>query len=437
MRVRFAPSPTGYLHVGSARTMLFNWLVARSSGGSLVLRIEDTDASRGRAEYLDAILGGFRWLGLDWDEGPEMGGNHGPYFQSERGPIYERYFERLRSAGSVYEDQGAWRFRTKQGPVQVDDLVCGKVTFEKSDEPDMTIRRPDGSWIFHFVNVIDDLEMEITHVIRGEDHLSNTPKHLRLFDALGEEPPRYGHIPLLLNPDGSKMSKRDAGASIAEYRERGFMPEAVVNYIATLGWAPPEGREILSLEELRDEFDLSKVNRKNAAYSYEKCLWMNFQHMAALSPEAYHRRALPYLEAAGVPLETQSESYTLELLGMVREKVKTFSELSDWIGYFYTEDYPFDPAAVAQVFAGPEAVDRLGILRKAYAGVAEEAWTAGTLETVLKSTAETGGLKVKDLVHPARVAVSGRTIGPSLYHMLELMGKERVLARFDRAAQRV
>ena len=220
IRVRFAPSPTGYLHIGGARTALFNWLFARHHGGKFVLRIEDTDKTRHVEEATAAIYDGLKWLGLNWDEGPHVGGDFGPYLQSERTQLYERYLKKLQDAGHIFEDQGALRFRSPREHVVVDDLVCGKIDFDLSNEqthPDMTIRRPDGSWIFHFVNVIDDLEMKISHVIRGEDHLSNTPKHIEIFRALGATPPHYAHIPLILNKDGSKMSKRDEGARVEYY----------------------------------------------------------------------------------------------------------------------------------------------------------------------------------------------------------------------------
>ena len=224
VRVRFAPSPTGYLHVGGARTALFNWLFARHNGGKFILRIEDTDKERNSEAAVQVIYDGLRWLGLDWDEGPLVGGAHGPYFQSEREGIYQRYFDRLQAGGHVYEDSGAWRFRFARESREGGRPHLRQVAFDFRNveiTPDMTIRRPDGSWIFHFVNVVDDIEMQITHVIRGEDHLSNTPKHLQLYRALGATPPRFAHIPLILNKDGSKMSKRDQGASVASYLEGG------------------------------------------------------------------------------------------------------------------------------------------------------------------------------------------------------------------------
>jgi glutamyl-tRNA synthetase len=275
VRVRFAPSPTGYLHVGGARTALFNWLYARHCGGKFILRIEDTDKARNTQEAVQVILDGLRWLGLDWDEGPDAGGDLGPYFQSQREEIYERHFLLLKEGGHLYEDQGAWRFRSQREVVTVEDAVCGTISFDLSNpetHPDMTIRRPDGSWIFHFVNVVDDTEMRVTHVIRGEDHLSNTPKHLELFKALGRTPPRYAHIPLILNKDGSKMSKRDAGASITSYIEGGYAPEAVRNYLSLLGWSPKDNREILEIDETIQLFDLAGINRKNAHFDLDKCL---------------------------------------------------------------------------------------------------------------------------------------------------------------------
>ena len=282
IRVRFAPSPTGYLHVGGARTALFNWLFARHHGGKFILRIEDTDRARHNDAAVQVIYDGLRWLGLDWDEGPEAGGPHGPYFQSEREAVYQRYADQLSAAGRVYADEnGALRFRLPRAPLAFDDMVCGRIEVDRSkaqnregeQEADMTIRRADGGWIFHFVNVVDDIAMRITHVIRGEDHLSNTAKHLELYQALGVEPPRFGHIPLILNKDGSKMSKRDTGASITSYLEGGYVPVAVLNYFCLLGWSPKDDREIMPREEIVARFDLANVNRKGAHFDLAKCDW--------------------------------------------------------------------------------------------------------------------------------------------------------------------
>ena len=431
VRVRFAPSPTGYLHIGGARTALFNWLFVRHHGGKFVLRIEDTDTKRNTEEAAAAIYGGLEWLGITWDEGPHAGGNLGPYFQSQRTEIYERYLKKLQDAGHIFEDQGALRFRSPREHVVVNDLVCGQIDFDLTNpatHPDMTLRRPDGSWIFHFVNVIDDIEMKVSHVIRGEDHLSNTPKHIELYRALGATPPNFAHIPLILNRDGSKMSKRDEGASIATYIEQGYVPEAVRNYLCLLGWSPKDNREKIDIEEVVKLFELEKINRRNAAFDLDKCFWLNGQYIAQMSLDRFVELALPFLKKAKI--DTSAEKYTRDVLAIVKEKIKLLKELPDWTSYFFTEDYQFDPDAVKKVFGNPEAGVRLKALRDEFATIAK--WDSQTLEAALKSLAQKLGCKTGDLVHPARVAVSGRGVGPSLYHMLEVMRKERVLKRFDR-----
>jgi glutamyl-tRNA synthetase len=430
VRVRFAPSPTGYLHVGGARTALFNWLFARHHGGKFILRIEDTDKQRNTPEAIQVIYDGLRWLGLDWDEGPQVGGDRGPYFQTERDPIYERYFQKLRDGGWLYEDAGAWRFRFARELVEMDDLICGKVTIDFTNTeitPDMTVRRPDGSWIFHFVNVVDDLEMGITHVIRGEDHLPNTPKHIQLIKALGAVPPRYGHIPLILNHDGSKMSKRDQGASITSYIEGGYAPEAVRNYFVLLGWSPKDDREILPLEEIIARFDVSGINRKGAHFDLAKCDWFNAQYIQQMSAERYRELALPWLTKAGI---TASPSQLDPILALEKMKVTHFREIPDRVSFFFTEEYPYDPAAVEKTLRKPGAIERLSQLADAYAAL--ELFDAATLEGRLKELAASLGVKPAEFIHPARVAVSGRSIGPSLYHMLEVLGQARTLARIDR-----
>ena len=430
VRVRFAPSPTGYLHVGGARTALFNWLFARHHGGRFILRLEDTDAARNTSEAVQVIYDGLRWLGLDWDEGPLVGGAHGPYGQSERAEIYTRYFEQLQESGHLYEDAGTWRFRFARELVEVEDLICGRIPFDFTNReiaPDMTVRRPDGSWIFHFVNVVDDIEMQITHVIRGEDHLSNTHKHLQLYRALGAEPPRFAHIPLILNKDGSKMSKRDQGASVASYMEGGYAPEAVANYLCLLGWSPKDDREKFEMAELVERFDLANVNRKGAHFDFEKCNWLNAQHLQAMPLARYRELAQPWLVRAGLSAEAPQLE---EILLLEKMKVTHLTEVPDRISFFFDEAYPYDPASVEKTLRKPGAAERLTELRAHYAGL--HGWDATMLETELKALAAAHACKAAEFIHPARVAVSGRGVGPSLYHMLEILGKERVLARVDR-----
>lgn len=428
IRTRFAPSPTGLLHLGNARAALFSWIYARKHAGTFVLRIEDTDHSRNTLEARQVIFDGLHWLGIDWDEGPEKGGSYGPYFQSERNDIYEKYFERLEKAGHLYEDNGAIRFRSPREKVMVNDLICGSIEFDLTNpgtHPDMTIRRSDGSWIFHFVNVVDDIEMKISHVIRGEDHLSNTPKHLELYRALGEEPPQFAHMPLILNRDGSKMSKRDAGAHLSTYPEQGYAPEALRNYLCLLGWSPKDNREILDMAEIIQIFDLPQINRRSAAFDADKCFWMNGQYLLKMDLARYAELAVPFLEKAGIKYDSWE---TLEkVLAIVKPKIKVLAELPEWVRYFFTEDFPFHEAAVAKSLRVPGAADRLQALAEKMATV--ELWEPMAIETALKETAVALGVKTGEMVHPARVAVSGRSVGAGLYEMFEILGRERTIGR--------
>ena len=425
VRVRFAPSPTGYLHIGSVRTALFNWLYARHTGGTFVLRIEDTDVARNTEQSLQTILDGLRWLGLNWDEGP--------YFQSRRADIYKRRVQELVDKGMAYEREGAIRFKMTRQPIEVPDIICGGVVRSLNEtealDPDFVIVRSDGNPVFHFVNVVDDIEMKITHVIRGEDHLSNTPKHIALFRAFGIEPPKYAHIPMILNLDGSKMSKRDPDpskarlASLASYVEDGFIAGAVRNYLCLLGWSPKDGKEIRPMDEIVAMFDLPQILRHNAKFDITKLTWMNGEYIRAMPLWQFLPLARPFV-AGEDP----------RALALVKEKVKTLKELPEWTNYFFTEDYPFDPAAVAKSCSAPQTSALLLKLAATYELVGS--WDAESLETALKTQAGSLSVKIGELIHPCRVAVSGKSAGPSLYHMLEALGRERVLARLRRAAEK-
>ena len=428
IRVRFAPSPTGYLHVGGARTALFNWLLARSQGGKLVLRIEDTDEARNTQAAMDAITEGLRWLGLDWDEGPEAGGEFGPYYQSQRKDIYAKYLAQLEAAGRVYtEENGAVRFKFSREPITIPDLVCGDISFAATEEPDMTVRRPDGGYIFHFCNVVDDIEMGITHVIRGEDHISNTWKHIDLFHAFGKEPPKYGHIPLLLNPNGSKMSKRDEGASVDSYRESGFLPQAVFNYLCLLGWTPKTDSEVFSVEEAVKNFDLGSVHHSNAKFDMTKCIWLNQQHLRALGDEELLTYALPYLKKADLTVDDLS--YASKVLACVKEKVSLASEFPEWVHFFFREDFPIDDEVKQKLAANAQAATLLAALRD---GMAKAEWSE---EGIVAATAEVAtSQKVKSgaLMPLLRFSLSGQTRGPDVKVMMLLLGQERSLARIER-----
>jgi glutamyl-tRNA synthetase len=441
VRVRFAPSPTGYLHIGGARTALFNWLYARHTGGRFILRIEDTDEARNSQEAIDVILKGLQWLGLDWDEGPTMPdtrgpskGPHGPYFQSQRKDIYARRVQELKDRGAAYERDGAVRFRMTRDPVLIPDLVVGDVTRPLTDreelEPDFVIVRSDGVPVFHLVNVIDDLEMGITHVIRGEDHLSNTAKHIALFRAFGVEPPKYAHIPLILNKDGSKMSKRDVGASLTTYIDEGFVPAAVVNYLCLLGWSPKDNREKLPLAEVIQRFDLPQILRHNAKFDMDKLGWLAGEYLREVDDATLHAQGADALRRGGCALDNYPADYVRAALDTCKGKVKKFSELPAYAGFYFHDDVKLDPALLAKDFT-PENKPRVQKLRDAFAASAE--FKAANLEQTLKAVATELGVKAGVLVHPVRYATTGAAAGPSLYHLLEILGRERVLQRLDRA----
>lgn len=435
VRVRFAPSPTGMLHIGSARSALFNWLYARHMGGTFVLRIEDTDKARNTTEAMGAIFTGLEWLGLNWDEGAQKDGSskgsYGPYFQSQRSDIYKTYGDKLLSSGKAYQEpDGSVRFKMPKTPGVVKDLICGEITFERMMEPDPTIFRKDGTPVFHFVNVVDDLEMKITHVIRGEDHLSNTHKHIAMFEALEEQPPHYAHIPLILNPGGSKMSKREEGAALGQYIEQGYLSEAVRNYLCLLGWSPKDNREVIKIAEVIEKFDLPQINRSNARFDINKLYWMNGEYWRELSAEDYHTFAMEHLKSHGIDCSLQDQMYLKGVLDIIREKIKLGRDLPEWLAPFLTEEFAYDAAAVEKSLKAEGGLKKLQELIETYQKL--EVWKAAEIEQELKKLATDAGVKTALYVHPCRVGTAGCGVGPSLYHMLEVMGKERVLKRLHR-----
>lgn len=416
VRTRFAPSPTGYLHLGGARTALFNWLFAKKHGGSCILRVEDTDEARNTEEARAAIFEGMEWLGLDW-EGPGNEGDVGPYFQSERTSIYQEWFEKLKDADRVYEDDGAWRFRFERKLITMNDLVCGEVSIDYTNEentPDMVVRRSDGSFVFHFVNVVDDLTMGITHVIRGEDHLMNTPKHLQLIEAFGAIPPAYAHIPLILNSDGSKMSKRDEGAAVGDYPRQGFLSDAVVNFIALLGWSPKDESEIFSPAQLIEKFSLENINRSPGRFDIEKCKWVNQQHLLKLSTEEF---------AAAC-----NSDATPAMLASVQEKVSLLTEIPDAVAFYLDPDYPIANDALDKVKKNQAAGKLLTALAVTFTDLSD--WSEA--KSSIGETAKENGAKPGQLMFPLRVALSGKSGGPDLGAILEILGQEECVRRINR-----
>lgn len=443
VRVRFAPSPTGYLHIGGARTALFNWLFARHHGGKFILRIEDTDTARNSQEAIDVILKGLRWLGLDWDEGPTSGdtacesiGDCGPYFQSRRGENYRRRIQELRDKGLAYDRDGAVFFRMTREPILIPDIIVGDVlrplTDREEADPDWVIVRSDGMPVFHLVNVVDDLEMGMTHVIRGEDHLANTAKHIALFRAFGVEPPKYGHIPLILNPDGSKMSKRDRGAHVTNYLDDGFTPEAVLNYLALLGWSPADGKEFLPVAELISRFELDRVNRSAAKFDAKKLEALHFEHTRVMDAKRFAQTGVEFLTKAGIQTSAFPETYVAAALETAREKGKLFKDLPPFVDFYFVPDdaVPMDAEAKAKALT-PAAKPVLEKLATAFGALPE--FNAASLEAALKALAAELGVKVGALVQPCRVACTGKLVGPSLYHLMEVLGRDKVAKRLAAA----
>ncbi len=446
-RVRFAPSPTGFLHIGGARTALFNWLYARHTGGTFVLRIEDTDTARNTQEAVDVILNGLRWLGLAWDEGPLTSdatgpdkGDRGPYFQSQRKENYQRRVEALLSHGLAYEHEGAIKFKMQREPILIPALVVGdvlrKLTDREEADPDFVIVRSDGQPVFHFVNVVDDLEMGITHVIRGEDHLSNTAKHIALFKAFGVQPPHYAHIPLILNADGSKMSKRDRGASLTTYLDEGFLPEAVTNYLCLLGWSPKGNTEKLSLAEVVERFDLPQILRHNAKFDFEKLTWLQGEYCRELPNDRFYELSVHALAKAGIDTNKVPVDRVKKALDTCKGKIKTFSELKDYAGFYFT-DNPVIPAEAYQTVLTPGVDLKLQPLANRFEMVSPNEFTASYAEQALKQVSGELQVKPKELVHPCRVAISGSYVGPSLYHALEVLGRDESVRRIREAMQHI
>lgn len=429
VRVRFAPSPTGYFHIGGARTALFNWLYAKHTQGTFVLRIEDSDTERNTKESLNSLLENLRWLGFNWDEGPEVGGAYGPYFQSERNEIYKHYLQILRDKELAYEKEGAIWLKVSGETQIIDDVIHGPV--HRKEEKDFVIYRSNGTPVFHFVNVVDDIAMKITHVIRGEDHLSNTSKHMELYQAFDAPAPKFAHIPLILKTDGpGKMSKRDRGSLVEEYRDKYFLPEAVINYLSLLGWSPKNDQELLSVEEIIAAFDLPGINKTHARFDEKKMSFINTEHLRKLSKEDFFEKSVMVLEKSGCGQYLQNKELLRKVLEISQEKLRSFEELPNFIAYFFDENYAFDPDVLKKIQKhNPQ--ERLEELKKLLSDSALK-FDCESIEAALKSFSAERNLSTGAYIHTLRFAISGRGVGPSLYHMLVVLGREEVLKRIQR-----
>jgi len=479
VRVRFAPSPTGYLHVGGARTALFNWLFARRHGGTFVLRIEDTDTERSSWEMVAGIVEGLRWLGLDWDEGPDVGGPHGPYFQSQRLDQHRAVVNRLIAGGHAYPCYcssetlqakrqaaeaagGGWmydrtcrqlspediarldtagtpraiRLLIPDGVTAFTDLVHGEIKFDNRNIEDFVVLRSDGQPTYHLSVVADDIDMAITHVVRGDDHISNTPKHVLLFQALGHGVPAFAHVPLILGTDKKRLSKRHGATSVTEYTRMGYLPEAMVNFLALLGWSPGDDRELLNRDELIAAFALEGISGGNAVFNPEKLDWMNQQYIMRLATEELGSRLEPYLRDAGLWREefaTHRRSWYLGLVDLFKPRLTQLTNFAAEAGPFLTAEVATEEGA-ARKYLKPELAAPFRELRAAFDAL--DPFTTTATEQALRSIAERHTLKPAALIHATRVAVTGRAASPGLFEVLEILGRPVVVERMTAALGR-
>lgn len=457
IRLRFAPSPTGYLHVGGARTALFNWLLARKLGGTFILRIEDTDVARSTQESVDAILQGMEWLGLDWDEGP--------FYQSENFPLYAEHVQRLLDEGKAYrcyctqeeleakrekalaegrkpkydgtcrnladppsDRPGVVRFRAPhEGVTLFDDLIKGRISFNNEELDDLIIQRSDGTPTYNFVVVIDDAIMRITTVIRGDDHVNNTPRQILLYEALGYPVPRFAHVPMILGSDKTRLSKRHGATSVMAYRDMGYLPEAMINYLVRLGWSFGD-EEIFSRDDLIEKFTIEAVGKSAGVFNPDKLLWLNAHYIKTGDPVRLADLLVPFLQERGVDPALGPD--LAEVVKTLQERARTMVELADGALFYYQQEYPFDEEAAAK-FLTPETIQLLSELRGTLATLSD--YTAESVGAVFKEFCAGKGIKLPQIAQPARVALSGKTAAPGIYEVIVVLGPSETIRRLDRA----
>ncbi|MDP2731326.1 MAG: glutamate--tRNA ligase [Dehalococcoidales bacterium] len=482
VRVRFAPSPTGHPHVGNIRTAMFNWLFARHTGGKFILRIEDTDVARRVEGAVESIMDGLRWLGLDWDEGPGVGGDYGPYFQSQRLELYRRAAESLLAQGNAYccycsperlEEMRKEQARLKQPPgydrlcrglsaeeraekeaegitpvvrfrvpldgeTIFDDLIWGTVVFENSTLDDFVLLKSDGYPTYHLANVVDDNAMEISHVIRAEEWISSTPRHLLLYQALGLEPPQFVHHPMILGPDRAKLSKRHGAVSITEYREHGYLPETMFNFLALIGWSLDDKTELMTRQELIDNFSLSRIGKTGAIFNRDKLDWMNGVYIRRLSTDDFTRQGLPFLDR-GLPPEVKrplSVDYVKEIMPLVQERAKTLAELPGLVDFFFVDELHYDVNLLLPKEMSRERVaEALEISRQRMDKGGP--FDNESLEALFRSLAEELGVKTGQLFGALRGAVTGRKASPPLFQTMAVLGRERCQKRIQSALHKL
>ena len=430
IRVRFAPSPTGKVHIGNIRAAIYNWLYARHTGGKFLLRIEDTDLERSTPEAIKALFECMEWLKLDWDE--EV------FYQTKNVKRHLEVVDQLLASGHAYKVEKTSRdgktgvvtmFRMpKEGVIEFDDIVKGHMAKKAEDIQDFAIVRSDGSPIFHIANVVDDIDQRVTHIIRGDDHVENTFKHICIFKALGAPVPKYGHLSMIVNQQGKPYSKRDGAAFVGEFREQGYLPEALFNYLLLLGWNPGDDREVLSRDEMVKLFELEKVHVTAAMFDLKKLQWMNGEYVKRLPRDVFEAELRKRVESAGLSVP---EGFNMSaLIDQMQVRTKFLNDMPANVAYFFTDDYPYDEKSVEKRLKKDGVKDTLLDLVQRFSGVAE--WTAPALESVIKELSQGNGMG--PWVHPIRVAVSGRMDGPGLFEMLEILGREKTLARLKKTA---
>ncbi len=433
VRVRFAPSPTGYLHIGGARTALFNWLFARHNKGKFILRIEDTDRQRSQKEFLDDVLDSLKWLGLNWDGQP--------CFQSKRLELYRKYTEKLVSEGKAYQAEGAVFFKVLPENVAINDLVHGKIEFDNKLLKDFVIQKSDGFPTYNFACVVDDYELKITHIIRGDDHISNTPKQLALYQALGLNKPEFAHIPLIMGPDKTPLSKRHGAASIIYYRREGYLPGAIVNFLALMGWSPGNNQEIIDKTEIVKKFSLDKVLKTSAIFNVDKLNWMNSQYIKKLDIEELIALVSPFLDElrrsvsgkgkAGAGDETKEKNRKLAKL--FQGRIKTLAGIKQQADYFFSEQVQYTEQARERILKDKNTLTVFKALIERLKELDD--FSSSAVEQACRSLIKELAISSGDLIHPVRAALSGRTVTPGLFEVIAILGKEKTIKRLDDAVQ--
>lgn len=417
VKVRFAPSPTGYLHIGGARTALFNWMYARAQGGKFVLRVEDTDQERSKKEFLDEILNSMQWLGLNWDE---------LYLQSERFDIYREHAEKLLDEGKAYKDGDAIILKMPLREVKLYDVIRGEIQFDTAIIKDQVLIKSDGSPAYSFACVVDDALMEISHVIRGEDHIPNTPKQIIIYEALGFKVPKFAHLPLILGEDGSRMSKRTGAVAVSDYRARGFLPKALVNYLMLLGWAPGADQEIVTIDSAVKKFSIKKINKASAVFSMDKLKWVNAQYIKDMNVSELVDFLAPLLIEKKYIEEDYDRKRLERIVKLYQRRFATISEFLDRTDYLFLDKFTLDENAQEKHFSR-DICKQLLELSVRIEGIEE--YDAPNAEKVFRSFASASGVEAAELIHPVRIVLTGKTVGPGLFETMEVLGKGKTVER--------